>query len=85
VIAGFILLSFSLVSGVFFMEDMFAQHLIHKTFFAILAWLTYGVFLIGHFRLGWRGQKAAYYTIWAYILLVISYIGTEMVLLNLYT
>ncbi|BBN59802.1 cytochrome C assembly family protein [Hydrogenovibrio marinus] len=83
VMIGFVLLSFSLLSGAFFMEDMFAQHLIHKTFFAILAWLTYGVFLIGHFRFGWRGQKAAYYTIWAYFLLILSYIGTEVVLLNL--
>lgn len=83
VITGFVLLSFSLLSGAFFMEDMFAQHLIHKTFFAILAWLTYGVFLIGHFRFGWRGQKAAYYTIWAYFLLILSYIGTEIVLINL--
>lgn len=85
VMTGFILLSLALVSGAFFMEDMFAQHLIHKTFFAILAWFTYGVFLVGHFRFGWRGQKAAYYTIWAYFLLILSYIGTEIVLLNLYS
>lgn len=80
VLIGFIFLSFALLSGVFFMEDIFAQHLVHKTFFAILAWLTYGLLLFGHFQFGWRGQKAAYYTIWAYFLLILSYIGTEIVL-----
>lgn len=80
VIIGFIFLSFALLSGVFFMEDIFAQHLVHKTFFAILAWLTYGLLIFGHFQFGWRGQKAAYYTIWAYFLLILSYIGTEIVL-----
>lgn len=80
VFIGFILLSFALISGFFFMEDMFAQHLVHKTFFAMLSWLVYGIFLIGHLRLGWRGQKAATYTMWAYFLLILSYVGTEITL-----
>lgn len=83
VLIGFIFLSFALLSGVFFLEDIFAQHLVHKTFFAILAWLTYGLFLFGHFRFGWRGQKAAYYILWAYFLLILSYIGTEAILIIL--
>ncbi len=77
---GFVLLSFALISGFFFMEDMFAQHLVHKTFFAMLSWLVYGIFLLGHIRLGWRGQTAARYTMWAYSLLLLSYIGTEIIL-----
>jgi len=83
VLIGFIFLSFALLSGVFFLEDIFAQHLVHKTFFAILAWLTYGLLLFGHFRFGWRGQKAAYYILWAYFLLILSYIGTEAILILL--
>ncbi len=77
---GFILLSLSLLSGIIFIEDMFAQHLVHKTFFAILAWLIYGTFLLGHYKKGWRGQVAARFTFWAYLMLIISYIGTELVL-----
>ncbi len=80
---GFILLTLSLTTGMYFIENMFAQHLIHKTFFAILAWIIYGVFLIGHFRFGWRGQVATKFTIWAYILLILSYIGTELILIFL--
>ena len=83
VIIGFTLLSFALLSGIFFIEDIFAQHLIHKTFFAILSWLAYGLFLFGHFQYGWRGQKAARYTIWAYFLLILSFIGTEIILSGL--
>lgn len=81
VLFGFIFLSFALISGVFFIEDIFAQHLMHKTFFAILSWVTYATFIFGHFKLGWRGQRAATYTMWAFGFLVISYIGTELVLL----
>lgn len=77
---GFIFLSFALISGVFFVENMFEQQLIHKTFFAILAWFVYGLFLFGHSRYGWRGQTAARYTIWAYFLLILSYIGTSIIL-----
>jgi len=80
VIIGFIFLSFALLSGVFFIEDMFAQQLIHKTFFAIMAWLVYATFLIGRVKRGWRGQKAAKYSIMAYALLILSYVGTELVL-----
>lgn len=84
IIIGFVFLSFALLSGVFFIENLFAQHLVHKTFFAILAWLVYATFLVGHFKRGWRGQKAAKYTIWAYVFLVLSYIGTELILYGIY-
>ena len=77
---GFVFLSFALLSGAFFIEDMFDQKLIHKTFFAIMAWLVYAVFLVGRLQQGWRGQKAAKYTIMAYALLILSYIGTEAVI-----
>ncbi len=78
---GFIILSMALITGAYFIEDMFAQHLIHKTFFAILAWVMYGLFLLGNNRFGWRGQIATKFTIWAYFLLVLSYIGTETILI----
>jgi len=77
---GFIFLTFALISGAFFVENLFEQHLIHKTFFAILAWLVYGLFLFGHAKYGWRGQTAARFTIWAYFLLILSYIGTAFIL-----
>lgn len=80
IVIGFVFLSFALLSGAFFIENLFAQHLVHKTFFAILAWVVYAVLLLGHFQRGWRGQKAARYAIWAYVFLVLSYVGTEAIL-----
>ncbi|WEJ63214.1 cytochrome C assembly family protein [Thiomicrorhabdus lithotrophica] len=77
---GFIFLTFALISGAFFVENLFEQHLIHKTFFAIAAWLVYGFFLFGQAKYGWRGQTAAQYTIWAYFLLILSYIGTTIII-----
>lgn len=81
---GFIFLTFALLSGAFFVENLFEQHLIHKTFFAILAWAVYGLFLFGQSNYGWRGQTAARFTIWAYFLLILSYIGTTIVLSMIY-
>jgi len=80
---GFVILSLSLISGIYFLDNIFAQHLVHKTFFAILAWLAYGTFLIGHYKFGWRGQTATKFTTWAYFLLIVSYIGTELILVYL--
>ena len=77
---GFIFLTFALISGAFFVENLFEQHLIHKTFFAILAWFVYGLFLFGQAKYGWRGQTAARFTIWAYFLLILSYLGTTLIL-----
>lgn len=81
VMIGFIILTLALFSGAYFIDNFFAQNLAHKTFFSLLAWVTYALFLWGHFQFGWRGQKAARYTIWAYSFLAISYIGTQGVLL----
>ncbi|WP_044407230.1 cytochrome C assembly family protein [Thiomicrospira microaerophila] len=81
IILGFIILSIAILSGAYFIENFFDQKLAHKTFFSILAWFTYALFLWGHFQRGWRGQKAARYTVWAYSFLAISYIGTQGVLM----
>ena len=77
---GFVILTLSLATGAYFLDDIFAQHLVHKTFFGVFAWLVYATFLVGHYRLGWRGQTATKFAIWAYLLLVLSYIGTEFIL-----
>jgi ABC-type uncharacterized transport system permease subunit len=58
-IYGFVMLSFALLTGLFFVEDLFEQHLIHKTFFSLAAWIIYAVVIWGHFRRGWRGPAAA--------------------------
>ena len=40
---GMGLLTLSLVTGFIFIDDLFAQHLVHKTFFSILAWMIFAL------------------------------------------
>ena len=77
---GFLLLTASIVSGFLYLEDMFAQHLAHKTVFSILAWLIFSLLLIGRHRLGWRGAKAIYWTLSGYVLLMLAFVGSKLVL-----
>jgi ABC-type uncharacterized transport system permease subunit len=83
ILAGFLLLTLALVSGAFFVENLFAQHLIHKVVLAIVAWIVFGILLLGRWRLGWRGRKALRWTLAGYLLLGLSYFGSKLVLENL--
>lgn len=80
--AGFILLTLSLFSGLMFINDIFAQHLVHKTILSILAWLVFGVLLWGRWRYGWRGSLAVRLTLAGIVLLLLSYFGSKFVLEN---
>ena len=77
---GFLLLTVSLLSGVMFINDIFAQHLVHKTILSLLTWLVFGVLLFGRWRYGWRGSLAVRLTLAGIVLLVLSYFGTKLVL-----
>jgi ABC-type uncharacterized transport system permease subunit len=77
---GFALLTISLLSGIVFINDIFAQHLVHKTILSILTWLVFGLLLWGRWRYGWRGRLAVRLTLAGIILLVLSYFGTKLVL-----
>lgn len=78
--AGFVLLTIALLSGLFFLEDMFAQRLAHKTLLSILAWLVFGALLWGRYRFGWRGQKALIWTLSGFVVLMLAYFGSKFVL-----
>jgi ABC-type uncharacterized transport system permease subunit len=77
---GMGLLSISLISGVLFIEDIFGQHLAHKTFFTIAAWLIFAILLWGRHQLGWRGQTAVRWTLGGFIALMLGYYGSKLVL-----
>lgn len=78
--AGFVLLSATLLTGVVFVEDLFAQHLIHKTVLSVLSWLAFGALLLGRWRWGWRGRIAVRWTLSATALLVLAYFGSKFML-----
>ena len=75
-----ILLTAALISGFMFLEDMFAQRLVHKTFLSITAWAVFGILLWGRFKWGWRGQKALIWTLVGFVVLMLAYFGSKFVL-----
>jgi ABC-type uncharacterized transport system permease subunit len=79
-LAGFLALTLSLVTGLIFIEDIFAQHLVHKTVLGITAWLVFGTLIWGHLRYGWRGATAVKFTLSGFCILLLAYFGTKFVL-----
>jgi len=77
---GFIVLSFSVVSGFIYLEDVFAQHLAHKVVLSVGAWILYAILLWGRWRFGWRGRVAIRWTLTGFVLLLLAYFGSKFVL-----
>ena len=77
---GLVFLTVSLVTGFVFIEDLFAQHLVHKTILAIIAWITFSGLLLGRLNYGWRGQTAVKWTLAGFSLLLLAYFGSKLVL-----
>lgn len=77
--AGWLLLSLSLISGWLFLDNLFAQHLVHKTILSCIAWLVFGILLWGRHQLGWRGHKAIRWTLAGFFLLMLAYFGSKLV------
>jgi ABC-type uncharacterized transport system permease subunit len=77
---GFICLSASLLSGFVYLEDIFAQHLVHKTVLSIVGWIILGILLFGRFKFGWRGKTAINWTLAAFIFLMLAFFGSKLVL-----
>lgn len=78
--AGMALLTLSIVSGVLFLDNMFAQHLAHKTILSLAAWVIFAVLLFSHHRLGWRGMRAVHWTLGGCAVLLLAYFGSKFVL-----
>lgn len=77
---GFIVLTISLASGLFYLEDILAQHLVHKTVLSFGAWLLFGILLWGRYQFGWRGRTAIRWTISGFVLLMLAYFGSKFVI-----
>jgi ABC-type uncharacterized transport system permease subunit len=79
---AFVLLTLTLVSGIFFSEDLFGRALRfdHKTVFAILSWLIFAALLVGRRLRGWRGRVALRWTLAGFMALLLAYVGSRFVL-----
>ena len=76
---GLTLLSIALLSGFIFLEDLFAQHVGHKTILSIIAWLVFSALIIGRWLYGWRGITATRWTLSGFALLMLAFFGTKFV------
>ena len=79
---AFILLTLTLISGIFFSETLFGKALSfnHKTVFAILSWLIFAALLVGRHLRGWRGRLALRWTLTGFAALILTYVGYRFVL-----
>jgi ABC-type uncharacterized transport system permease subunit len=80
VVIGFFLLSLSLATGFMFVQDIFAQHLVHKTVLSIFGWLVFALVLWGRWAFGWRGKMLVRWTLGGVIILLLAYFGSKLVL-----
>ncbi len=80
--AAFVLLTFTLATGLAFSETLFGRALRfdHKTLFAIMSWATFALLLAGRHFYGWRGRTALRWTLSGFVLLLLAYIGSRFVL-----
>jgi ABC-type uncharacterized transport system permease subunit len=77
---GLALLTIAILSGAVFVEDIFAQSLVHKTVLTIVAWLLFSTLLWGHYQLGWRSKTAVRLTLAGFTMLVLAFFGSKLVL-----
>ena len=77
---GFIGLTLAVFSGLIFVENLFTQHLAHKTILSLVSWAVFGTLALGRWRLGWRGKTALRWVLGGFVLLALAYFGSKIVL-----
>ncbi|QGG80790.1 hypothetical protein GH975_09505 [Litorivicinus lipolyticus] len=78
--SGWMLLSAALLTGWAFIDDLFAQHLLHKTVLSAAAWLVFSGLLIGRRLFGWRGATATAWTLTGFGVLALGTLGSKIML-----
>jgi ABC-type uncharacterized transport system permease subunit len=84
VLAGFVLLSGTLLVGWLFSESLYGAGVAwkwsHKTIFSVLSWLAFALLLWGRWQWGWRGKRAVRMLYAGAALLLLAYVGSRFVL-----
>ena len=78
--SGLAFLVLGILSGLTFVDNIFAQHLVHKSALSILAVVLFSVLLAGRHFAGWRGRNAVYLYLWGFLMLGLAYFGSRYVL-----
>ena len=85
VLLGFVVLTLTIVQGVYFTQQTFGPHGVvwrwnHKNVFSVLSWLVFAALLWGRWRLGWRGPRMVRMVYAGAVLLLLGYAGSDFVL-----
>ena len=80
ILLGVMLLSAGLLSGALYVDNLFSQHLVHKTVLSIIALLVFATLLAGHWQYGWRGRIAIRWTLSGFFILMLAFFGSKFVL-----
>jgi ABC-type uncharacterized transport system permease subunit len=82
ILIGFILLTLTVASGIFFSEALFGKpfRFDHKTLFAVISWGIFAALLAGRHWYGWRGRTALRWTLAGFATLLLAYVGSRFVL-----
>ena len=84
VLAGFVLLSATLVIGYGFGDVVYghghAWRWNHKSVFSLLSWCTFAGLLVGRFGFGWRGKRAVAVLYLGSVFLLLAYVGSRFVM-----
>jgi len=80
--AAFAVLTVTLALGIAYSESFIGRpmRVEHKTVFAVLSWLIFGLLLVGRWRYGWRGRTALRWTVSGFVALMLAYPGSRFVL-----
>lgn len=75
---GFILLTLLLISSISLFQHIFVPPLLQKTLGSIVTWLIFAILLLGRYWGGWRGQTAIRCTLFGFALILLIYLGSNL-------
>ena len=79
---GFPLMTLGIISGAFWANTVWGSYWSWdpKETWALLTWLLYAALLHGRLSVGWRGRRAAIFSIIAFIFLLFTFLGVNLLL-----
>ena len=80
ILSGFILLTFSLLSGIPYITNLSSINVEQKIIFSVIAWITFLYLIVKKYRSGVKDISAANLTIGGLLFLVIAYLGTKLLI-----
>jgi len=76
---GVLFLSIALVTGFYFLDNLFGSQVAHKTILSLISWVVFSALIFGRWKYGWRGKKAINWTLAGFAILMLAFFGTKFV------